>query len=131
MKNLDKLIFFLLAAFIYSCASSAKIEIPEILTAQYEIKTYSEFEKGYEVFMVIDEFSNDYQIKAIILKNKVFEDIRFTRMRENEIFVEQFLPLHSQLIQKFQPPATDNRPDGILFEINGQEFYKEINFKLK
>jgi len=131
MKNLNKLIFFLSAMLICSCANSAKVEIPEILTAQYEIKTYSEFEKGYEVFMVIDEFPNNCQIKSIVLKNKLFDDIRFTKMQEKEVFVEQFLPVQSRLIQTFQPPATDNRPDGIVFEIDGQEFYKEINFKLK
>ncbi len=35
------------------------------------------------------------------------------------------------MISEFKSPETDSRADGIVFEISGQEFYKEINFKLK
>jgi len=120
-----------LAGTICSCVNFAKTKTPEILTARYEIKTYSEFERGYEIFMVIDKFPDDCQVKSIILKNKLFDKIQFTKMRENEIFIEQFLPVNSRRIQNFLSPQSDSRNDGIIFELNGKEIYKEINFKLK
>lgn len=131
MKNLNKLIFFVLAGIFFGCAGSPKTKIPEILTAQYEIKTYSEFDRGYEVFMVINQFPDECKINGIILKNKLFDKIQFTKMQTEEIFIEQFLPLHSKQIQNFSPPAADSRNDGIIFDMNGIEIYKEINFKLK
>ena len=131
MKNLNKIYFLLLIGLVYSCAHFIKNKQPEILTAQYEVKTYSEFERGYEVFLVIGQFPENCKIKSIILKNKEFDDVQFTEMQKNEVFVEQFLPLQSKRIQNFEAPKTDNRADGIIFELNGEEFYKEINFKLK
>ncbi len=131
MKNLNKLVFFLMTGMVFSCVNSAKTKLPEILTAQYEMKTYSEFERGYEIFMVINGFSDSVSIKGIVLKNKLFDKIQFTEMQENEVFIEQFLPIQSQRIQKFKMPPTDNRRDGIIFEIEGKEIYEEINFKLK
>jgi hypothetical protein len=52
-------------------------------------------------------------------------------MDGTEIFIEQYFPLISQKILNFIPPKPDSRPDGIIFEIDGKEFFKEINFKLK
>lgn len=131
MKKLKVLLGFILIALIFSCQKSSIPIKPEILTAQYEIKTHSEFERGYELFMVIDKIPENLIIKGIVFQNKLFENIHFTKMSENEIFIEQYFPIQSKMIQNFSPPKTDNRSDGIIFEIEGKAYFYEITFKLK
>ncbi|MFA7616570.1 MAG: hypothetical protein WA897_06315 [Moheibacter sp.] len=109
----------------------AKESLPEILTAEYELKNFNGTEQGFSVFMVIAKIQNTDKIKSILLKNNRFDSILTTQMTENEVFIDQFFPVNSQLISEFKSPETDSRSDGIVFEINGQEFFKEINFKLK
>lgn len=131
MKYLKILLIFIVLGLIFSCQKSSNPKKPEILTAQYEIKTHSEFERGYEIFMVIDKLPQDAVIKGIVFKNKYLEPIHFTQMNESEVFVEQYFPIQSQMIQNFSPPKTDNRTDGIIFEIGGKEYFYELTFKLK
>ncbi len=131
MKNLKCLLIFLLTWIIFSCQKPYNPSQPEILTAQYEIRTHSEFERGYEVFMVIDKLPKTFSVKGIILKDKLFDKVHFTHMSDNEIFIEQYFPVQSGMIQNFEAPATDNRPDGIIFEVEGKEYFYNVNFKLK
>lgn len=131
MKKLYYFILFITFGLWNSCAPNRQPPLPEILTAEYEIKTHSESERGYEVFLVIDGFPETTQIKGIVLKYKLFSPVYFNEMIENEIFVEQYFPVISQRMLNFNPPKTDTRPDGIIFEIDGKEFFKEIKFKLK
>lgn len=121
----------ILMLFQNSCTSMAKESLPEILTAEYELKNFNGTEQGFSVFMVIAKIQNTDKIKSILLKNNRFDSILTTQMTENEVFIDQFFPVNSQLISEFKSPETDSRSDGIVFEINGQEFFKEINFKLK
>lgn len=114
-----------------SCNQLFQNQSPEILTAEYELKSFNETERGFQVFLVIEKLQPQCKIKGIILKNNHFESIESTEMLKNRVFIDQFLILQSNMIQNFKPPLTDNRKDGILFEIEGKEFYKEINFKLK
>jgi len=131
MKNIWLIGLMALQLFQISCSSLAKKSLPEVLAAEYELKNLNGTEQGFSVFMVISKIQKDQKIKSIILKNKRFDSIITTRMTETEVFIDQFFPVNSQMISEFSPPSTDNRTDGIVFEINGQEFYKEINFKLK
>src|SRR5690606_36406898 len=131
MKKLYYFILFITFGLWNSCAPNHRPSLPEILTAEYEIKAHSESERGYEIFLVIDDFPETTHIKGIVLKYKLFEPVYFNKMMENEIFLEQYLALISQKILNFNPPKTDTRPDGIIFEIDGKEFFKEINFKFK
>ncbi|MGB6092904.1 MAG: hypothetical protein WBF83_03995 [Moheibacter sp.] len=121
----------ILMLFQNSCTNMAKESLPEILTAEYELKNFNGTEQGFSVFMVIAKIQNTDKIKSILLKNNRFDSILTTQMTENEVFIDQFFPVNSQLISEFKSPETDSRSDGIVFEINGQEFFKEINFKLK
>lgn len=131
MKKLNFFFLLIVIIQIVSCKSNIQLGQPEILTATYEIKTHSEFERGYDIFMVIDKLPESFAIKGIVLKNKLFENVHFTNMTENEIFIEQYFPIQSKMIHNFSAPKPDNRTDGIIFEIEGKEIYKEINFKLK
>lgn len=127
-----KILFvFIGTALIFSCEKPLTQPQPEILTATYEIRAHSEFERGYEIFMVIDNLPETFSIKGIVLKNKLFGNIHHTNMTGKEIFIEQYFPLQSKMIHNFEVPFTDSRPDGIIFEIEGKEIYREINFKLK
>src|SRR5690606_29324056 len=113
-------LFCLILTFIFlnSCMTNQNPGLPEILTAETKIKTHSESERGYEVFLVINDFPETARIKGIVLKSSLFQPIRFTRMLENEIFIQQYLPVVSRKIANFRPPKTDSRPDGIIFEID-------------
>lgn len=131
MKNIWLIGLMILQLFQNSCTNLAKESLPEILTAEYELKKPNGTDQGFSVFMVIAKIQKDQKIKSIVLKNKRFDSIISTQMTENEVFIDQFFPVNSQLISEFSSPAADSRADGIVFEINGQEFFKEINFKLK
>lgn len=121
----------ILQIFLFACNNSVKDNTPEILTAEYEIKSYNQTEQGFSVFMVIDKIPKSTIVKSVILKNHRFDKIISTQMTTTEIFIDQFFPVNSQTISDFVSPATDNRTDGIVFERDGQEFFKEITFKLK
>ncbi len=131
MKKFWLIGLMILMLFQNSCTIMAKENLPEILTAEYELKNLNGTEQGFSVFMVISKIQKTDKIKSIILKNKRFDSIITTQMTENEVFIDQFFPVNSQMISEFKSPETDSRADGIVFEISGQEFYKEINFKLK
>lgn len=131
MKKIWLIGWMILMLFQISCTNLAKAGLPEILTAEYELKNLNGTEQGFSVFMVIAKIQNADKIKSIILKNKRFDSIITTQMTEGEVFIDQFFLVNSQMISEFKSPETDSRTDGIVFEINGQEFYKEINFKLK
>lgn len=127
-----KIIFsFILMGLIFSCQKSSIPIKPEILSAEYEIKPHSEFERGYEFSIVINELPENANIKGIVLQNKLFEPVHFTKMKGKEIFIEQYFPIQSKLIQNFSQPKTDNRSDGIVFEVEGIDYFYEIKFKLK
>lgn len=130
-KSCIPILFIFVLATVFSCQKSSVPVKPAILTAHYEIKTHSEFERGYEIFIVIDKISESTLIKGIIFKNKLLENVHFTKMNENEIFIEQYFPIQSKMIYDFSPPKTDSRSDGIVFEVNGEEYFYKVTFKLK
>lgn len=103
---------------------------PEILTAEYEIVTKGEFERGYEVFLEF-KMNRNIDIEAIILKNKYFSFQEKGIESDCCYLIDHYFPVNSKLIQNFEPPKTDNRPDGIIFEIDGKAYFYEIEFKLK
>lgn len=117
--------------FFSSCQLFIENPMPEVLTAEYKLKTFNDTERGFEVFLVIKNIQPENHVKAIVLKNTRFEGIETHEMMKNQIFIDEFLLLQSSMILNFEPPMTDNRNDGIIFDINGEEHYKEVNFKLK
>lgn len=131
MKNFSFLITLSLFFIVQSCFVIQKKSFPEILTAEFEIKTYDQNERGYEVFIVIKNFNKEAQIKGLVLKKRYFDPVQIHRMNEDEVFVEQYFPLSSQRILNFSEPQTDKRKDGIIFEIDATEIYQEVTFKLK
>lgn len=131
MKKIKTHIFFVIILLITSCQKSIVRMKPEILTAQYEIKTHSEFERGYEIFIVINQVPENLHLKGIVFQNKLFKGIHFTSMSKNEIFIDQYFPVQSKMIQNFSTPQTDNRADGIIFEVDGNDYFYQVTFKLK
>lgn len=132
MKNLKIIALVFVSIFLFSCQKGnwSLDEKPEILTAQYKTVTNGEFERGYEIKLELNSLPNNFEIKELILNKKVFE-IRDIDISKSEIVkVEGYFPVHSRLIQNFIPPKPDNRSDGIIFEINGKEYFYEIKFKL-
>lgn len=116
---------------LISCQSVTNNAKIEVLTAEYSFKKQNEFEKGYSVFMVIKSTVTNSKIKHIVLNNRKFSNIQTYEMEQKTFFIDQFFPVESMRIQNFSAPEPDTRADGIIFEINGEEFYKTINFKLK
>ncbi|MFV0305909.1 MAG: hypothetical protein ACK5IC_10570 [Moheibacter sp.] len=131
MKKLNSYFIILFVGMILSCVHTLPKETPEILTATYKIKTYSETEKGYEVYLTLKNVMETTTVKGVVLKNKYFENIELKHLEGNNYFVEQYFPVNSQTIINFETPKSDSRKDGIIFEISGIEKFKEINFKLK
>ncbi len=113
-----------------SCQQN-KIPIqPEILTAEYQIITQDEFERGYHVFLEF-KMNKNIDIEAIVLKGKLFPFKEKGIESDCCYLIDQYFPVQSRLIQNFEPPKTDNRPDGIIFEIDGKAYFYELEFKLK
>ena len=121
------ILFFLM---LMSCQQN-KIPIqPEILTAEYEILTNDDFERGYQIFLEF-KMNKDLDIEAIVLKNKYFLFKEKGIESECCYLIDQYFPVQSKLIQNFVPPKPDTRPDGIIFEIEGKAYFYEIEFRLK
>ena len=111
---------------LFSCQNYSINKKPEILTAEYEIKNFNGTEQGFDVFLVIGKIPEGVKIKSIVLKNRRFDKINSNTMTPNEIFIDQYLAVNSQMIKEFISPPTDNRRDGILFEDGNQEFFIEV-----
>ena len=103
---------------------------PEILTATYETMTRGESERGYNVLLEVKGLPKSAEIKQILLNKRLFDVHSFKNSENNHLMVEAFLPLQSRMIQNFKPPKPDNRPDGIIFEIDGKTYFYEIKFEL-
>lgn len=133
MKNLKIIGLILITIHLFSCQKKnvPMDKKPEILTATYEILTKGELERGYNVFVETNKLPENVEIKQIVLKKKLFDVIHLVNAETENSSVEGYLPLHSQLIQNFVPPKTDDRADGIVFEIDGKEYFYEIKFELK
>ena len=120
-----------LLALVFSCKNSVRSLEPEILSADYSLKSFEGTERGFQVYIVIDKVPESAKIKSIVLKNKRFEKLNFDTIQKQKIVINQFLPIQSMLIQNFVPPTTDERVDGIEFDIMGRLLFLETNFKLK
>jgi len=131
MKKIYLATVFIFLIVQYSCINAADKATPEIMTAEYEIRNYNQSEQGFAVFMVINHLPENCRISSIILRNKRFDNIITTQMNESDVFIDQFFPVNSQLLSDFTPPQTDSRTDGIVFEMECEKIFKEINFNLK
>lgn len=120
--------FFLLLS--WNCQSSQSILGYEILSATYSDKSYEEFDKGFLVSMEYQMPPNT-QISHIILNRFKFKLENIDKNNQGNYVVDAYFPVQSKMIQNFTPPKTDKRKDGIIFEIDGVEIYKEVKFKLK
>ncbi len=115
---------------LMSCQQNKIPFQPEILTAEYEIVTNDEFERGYQIFLEF-KMNKDLDIEGIVLKNIYFSFREKGIESECCYLIDRYFPVQSKLIQNFVPPKPDNRPDGIVFEIEGKQYFYEIEFKLK
>lgn len=125
LKCMGILVFLMLI----SCQKN-KIPIePEILTAEYQIITKDEFERGYQVYLEF-KMNKNLDIEAIVLKNKLFPFKEKGIESDCCYLIDHYFPVQSRLIQEFESPKPDNRPDGIVFEIEGKTYFYEIKFEL-
>ena len=115
----------------FSCKNSITTSEPEILTAEYSLKSFEGTERGFQVYIVIDKLPESAKINSIVLKNKRFEKLNYDTIQKQKIVINQFLPIQSIQIQNFIPPMTDERVDGIEFDIKGRLLFIETKFKLK
>ena len=115
----------------FSCKNSITSSEPEILTAAYSLKSFGETERGFQVNIVINKRSEFAKVNSIVLKNKRFEKLNYDTIHKQKILINQYLPIQSIQIQNFNPPMTDERADGIEFDIEGRLLFIETNFKLK
>jgi|26BtaG_2_1085354.scaffolds.fasta_scaffold00288_19 hypothetical protein len=120
-----------LMALFFSCKNSIPSFEPEILTAAYSLKSFEGTERGFQVHVVVDKLPESAKINSIVLKNKRFEKLNYDTIQKYKIEINQFLPIQSIQIQNFNPPMTDERADGIEFDIEGRLLFIETNFKLK
>ena len=127
MKNL--VLIFIFSNLILACYSSVLSVEPEILTAEYKIITNDEFERGYRVLLEF-KTDKDLDVRAIVLKNRKFIFKEKGLKSDCCYLIDYYFPIESKLIQDFNPPKPDSRPDGIVFEINGKSYFYEIKFKL-
>ncbi len=130
MKIIYFISFIAVLNFFSACNLFIQNQTPEILTAEYKLKSYNDTERGFEVFLVIKNIRPEHKIKSIVLKNHRFDGIKSHEMMKNQVFIDEFLILNSSIIQNFESPMTDKRNDGIIFDIEGEEHYLEIDFKL-
>lgn len=120
------ILFFLM---LMSCQQN-KIPIqPEILTAESGIWTMEEFEKGYKVYIQMQNFPEEAKIKAIIINKRKYERFQLPIYNGNTVEIITVLTTESKMIQNFEPPEPDNRSDGIVFEIKGKEYFYKIKFE--
>jgi hypothetical protein len=126
-----KILGLLTLFFVLGCQSSQNLEKAEILSAEYSTLSHSEFEKGYEVFLELNLLGTDLKVKSLVLNQKLFPIQSVENSNPEKISVQEYFPVQSKMIQNFVPPLTDKRRDGIIFELNGEEIYQEIKFKLK
>lgn len=130
MKIIYFISFIAVLNFFSACNLFIRNQTPEILTAEYKLKSYNDSERGFEVFLVIKNVRPEHKVKSIVLKNHRFNGIKSHEMMKNQVFIDEFLILNSSMIQNFDPPMTDKRNDGIIFDIKGEEHFIEIDFKL-
>lgn len=128
--NFLKLTVILSSIILLSCQQNKLPVQPEILTAEYEILTQTESERGYKIFLEF-KMNRDIDIEAIVLRNKLFPFKEKGIESDCCYLIDHYFPVHSQIIQNFESPKTDKRPDGIIFETNGKVYFYEIEFKLK
>lgn len=117
--------------FLWGCQSFQKILDAEILSAEYSIVTHSEFERGYQVFLNTKPLKKSVKMKYILLNQKLLNVEELDKQASGNFLIDAYFPIQSKMIQNFVQPLTDKRKDGIIFEIDGEENYKEIKFKLK
>lgn len=115
----------------FSCKNSITSSEPEILTAEYSLKSFGETERGFQVNIVINKRSKFAKVNSIVLKNKRFEKLNYDSIQKQKIEINQYLPIQSFQIQNFIPPMADERADGIEFDIEGRLLFIETVFKLK
>lgn len=131
MKKICFLSLSLLFSLFFSCTAFKSDKEAEVLTAEYSLHIFQDTERGFDVFILLNHYSPKHKVKSIILKNRRFDKIETHQLDNSQVFIQAFLVLESSIIQNFVPPPPDNRKDGIVFEIENREIFKEINFKLK
>lgn len=129
MKNLFW--FWGLISILSGCEPTKKLHPAEILSASYSMVTHSEFERGYEVQIELIPRTENLEVKEIIINRLRMSLSNLVQKDLDNWEIIGYLPVQSKLIQNFEPPRADSKNDGIIFEIEGKEYYQEIKFKLK
>lgn len=113
-----------------SCQNPMNSNEPEILTATYSLKSFPNSDQGFHIYILLKNMPENAKVKALVLKNKRFEKVDLKTLNNGLKEVNQLFLVNSIQIQNFIPPQTDERSDGIVFEVENRFLFKEIEFKL-
>src|SRR5690625_2171047 len=89
MKIIYFISFIAVLNFFSACNLFIQNQTPEILTAEYKLKSYNDTERGFEVFLVIKNIRPEHKIKSIVLKKHRFDGINTHEMMKNQVRSEE------------------------------------------
>src|SRR5690625_6698006 len=92
MKIIYFISFIAVLNFFSACNLFIQNQTPEILTAEYKLKSYNDTERGFEVFLVIKNIRPEHKIKSIVLKKNRFDGIntqerKSTRLNSSHVAI--------------------------------------------
>ena len=125
--NFIGILFFLMPL---SCQKNQFPPQPEILTAEYEMVTQGEFERGYKVYVKLkynEKFKQVYylNLNGFMLKNPDVVDGDWI------VEISGYFPIQSKVIQNFEPPERTSMSNGIVFGDSENSYFYQAKFKLK
>ena len=132
MKNLKIIGLVLVSIFLFCCQKSnwPFDEKPNIVTAEYDIVTNGEFERGYNIYVKLKNTEDLASIHSIVLNGFEFQN-HAVGYGDGIIEIDGYFPIQSKMIQNFQPPKKVEKEDGITFGHADAQFYYPVKFTLK
>lgn len=133
MKNLKIIGLVLVSIFLFSCQKPywPFDEKPNVLTAEYEIVTNGEFERGYNVYVKLENSEDFTYVYHLIVNGFEFENKEGTLHGDGILEIEGYFPIQSKLIQNFESPLRVEKEDGIIFGGPDNQYFYPVKFKLK
>jgi len=127
--NFTGILFFLM---VLSCQKPywPYDEKINVMTAEYEIVTNGEFERGYNVYVKLKNSEDFALISYLIINGFIFENYG-TGYGDGFIEIDDYYPIQSKMIQNFKSPERVEKEDGIIFGGGDKQNFYPVKFKLK